>query len=168
MRRFLTILFAVMLYAGATNTAEAQRVNTRYQGEVYVAGGYGIGDAPINRLQLHTIQGARVGECFSAGIGLGADWYTQDFESGLLMVPLFADFKFYAPTNSSFDPFIMLDIGYSLQPESPDLGGMMVGTGIGFHAGCFALSVGYHLQQLGAYGVHIDLSSIQLKLGVAF
>ena len=168
MKRFLTILVAVMLYAGATTTSEAQYTNTRYQGEVYVSGGYGIGNIPLNRLQLHTVHGARVGECFSAGIGLGADWYTQDFNSGLLMVPIFADFKVYAPTASRFDPFIMLDLGYSFQPESPSLGGMMFGAGLGFHAGCFALSAGYHLQQLSIAGINLNMGAIQLKLGVAF
>lgn len=166
MKRLLLILCAIIIATGATTTAEAQQ--TKYHGEVYVSGGYGIGNIPLNRLQLHTVHGARVGECFSAGIGLGVDWYTQDFNSGLLMVPIFADFKVYAPTASRFDPFIMLDLGYSFQPESPSLGGMMLGAGLGFHAGCFALSAGYHLQQLSIAGINLNMGAIQLKLGVAF
>lgn len=168
MRRFLTILVAVMIYAGATTTSEAQNIKTRYQGEVYIAGGHGIGNIPLGRLQLHTIHGARVGECFSAGIGLGADWYTQDIESGLLMIPIFADFKVYAPTASRFDPFIMVDLGYAFQPEMSSIGGMMFGAGLGFKAGCFALSAGYHLQQLGIQGINLNMGAIQLKLGFAF
>lgn len=168
MKRFLTILVAVILYAGATNTTEAQYTNTRYQGEVYVSGGYGIGNIPLNRLQVETIHGARIGECFSMGIGTGLNYYTPDFSSGILMVPIFADMKIYAPTVSRFDPFIMADVGYGLPIESPRLGGLMFGAGIGFKAGVFALSAGYHLQQLGILGINFKMSAIQLKLGVAF
>ena len=44
MRRFITLLVALVLCAGATTT-NAQV--TRYQGEVYIAGGYGIGNNPL-------------------------------------------------------------------------------------------------------------------------
>ena len=165
MKRLLTLLVALVLCAGATTT-NAQV--TRYQGEVYIAGGYGIGNNPLNRLQLHTIQGARVGECFSTGVGLGVDWYTPDFESGLFMIPLFADFKLYAPTRSGFDPYLMVDIGYSICPEETQLKGPMFGGGLGFKAGAFNLSVGYHLQQLIVQGISFNMSALQLKLGVAF
>ena len=166
MKRLFTLIVATLLLAGISTTTQAQQ--TKYQGEVYIAGGYGIGSLPVNRVQLHTIHGARVGECFSAGVGLGVDYYTQDFESGILMAPLFADFKFYAPTKGKFDPFIMLDLGYGLAIEDPSFGGLMFGAGLGFKAGVFAMSLGYHLQQLGMSGVSLDMSAVQLKLGVAF
>lgn len=166
MKRLFTLIVATLLLAGISTTTQAQQ--TKYQGEVYVAGGYGIGSLPVNRVQLHTIHGARVGECFSAGVGLGADLYTQNFDEAILMVPLFADFKFYAPTKGKFDPFIMLDLGYGLAIEEPSLGGMMFGAGLGFKAGVFALSVGYNLQQLGLGGVNVNMGALQLKLGVAF
>lgn len=166
MKRLFTLIVATLLLAGISTTTQAQQ--TKYQGEVYIAGGYGIGSLPVNRVQLHTIHGARVGECFSAGVGLGVDYYTQDFESGILMAPLFADFKFYAPTKGKFDPFIMLDLGYGLAIEDPSFGGLMFGAGLGFKAGVFAMSLGYHLQQLGTSGVSLDMSAVQLKLGVAF
>lgn len=166
MKRLFTLIVATLLLAGISTTTQAQQ--TKYQGEVYIAGGYGIGSLPVNRVQLHTIHGARVGECFSAGVGLGVDYYTQDFESGILMAPLFADFKFYAPTKGKFDPFIMLDLGYGLAIEDPSFGGLMFGAGLGFKAGVFAMSLGYHLQQLGTSGVSLDMSAVQLKLGFAF
>ena len=166
MKRLFTLIVATLLLAGISTTTQAQQ--TKYQGEVYIAGGYGIGSLPVNRLQLHTIHGARVGECFSAGVGLGVDYYTQDFESGILMAPLFADFKFYAPTKGKFDPFIMLDLGYGLAIEDPSFGGLMFGAGLGFKAGIFAMSLGYHLQQLGTSGVSWGMSAVQLKLGFAF
>lgn len=165
MKRLLTLFIAVIISAGAF-TAEAQ--STRYHGELNIAGCYGIGDLPLNRLQVQTIHGARVGECFSAGVGLGADWYTSDFDSGILMIPVFADFKLYAPTSSGFDPYLMVDLGYSICAEETQIGGLMVGAGLGFKAGVFNLSLGYHLQQLGTQGVSIDLGALQLKLGLAF
>ncbi|MBO7264985.1 MAG: hypothetical protein J6U91_02000 [Alistipes sp.] len=166
MRRLFSLILAITLFAGISTTTQAQQ--TRYQGEVYISGNYGVGTLPVNRFQLHTIHGARVGECFSAGVGLGVDYYTQDFESGILMAPLFADIKLYAPTYGKFDPFLMVDVGYGLAIEDPSFGGLMFGAGLGFKAGVFAMSLGYHLQQLGSSGVSLGMSAVQLKLGFAF
>jgi hypothetical protein len=62
----------------------------------------------------------------------------------------------------------MVDLGYSICAEETQIGGLMVGAGLGFKAGVFNLSLGYHLQQLGTQGVSIDLGALQLKLGLAF
>ena len=161
----LFIIVALIMDIGVLS-ASAQ--DTRYQGEIYLSGGYGIGNAALSRLQLHTIQGARIGECFSAGVGLGVDYYTPDLESGMFMIPIFADLKLYAPTAGQFDPFLMVDLGYGVVAEEPNVGGLMFGAGIGFKAGAFAMSLGYHLQQFGVQGVSLGLGAIQLKLGFAF
>ena len=161
----LFIIVALILGLG-TLSASAQQ--TRYQGEVYLAGGYGIGNAALSRIQLHTIQGARIGECFSAGVGLGVDYYTPDLESGMFMIPVFADFKLYAPTAGKVDPFLMVDLGYGIVAQEPQAGGLTFGAGIGFKAGVFAMSLGYHLQQFGVQGVSLGLSALQLKLGFSF
>lgn len=164
MKRLLIIVVLIM----GLGTLSASAQDTRYHGEVYLSGGYGVGNAALSRLQLHTIQGARIGECFSAGVGLGVDYYTQDLESGLFMIPVYADFKLYAPTAGRFDPFLMVDVGYGVVAEEPRLGGLMFGAGLGFKAGVFAMSLGYHLQQLGVQGVSLGLGALQLKLGFAF
>ena len=163
MRKILLSLVAIL---AVSFSVSAQ--STRYHGEVYLSGGYGIGSIAFNNLQLNTIHGVRVGECFSAGLGVGVDWHTPDFDSGIFMVPLFADFKLYAPTASKVDPFLMVDIGYAFAAEEPQLGGLKFGAGLGFKAGIFALSLGYHLQQLGTAWVNFNLSALQLKLGFAF
>lgn len=168
MKKLFTILLVSLFAVTLTQPAEAAGPKTKYQGEVYISGNVGVGNAALHRFQLHTIQGARIGECFSMGVGLGLDWYTQDIESGMLMVPVFADLKLYAPTQGKFDPFLMVDIGYGFAAEEPQLGGLMFGAGIGFKAGVFAMSIGYHLQQLGVQGISVGMSAIQLKLGVAF
>lgn len=162
------ILLSVIAILAVTLSASAQ--DTRYHGEVYVSGNFGVGNIPLNRFQLHTIQGARFGELLSLGVGLGADAYAaEDFESWMFMVPVFADIKLYAPTRSKFFyPFVMLDLGYGVAVDEPSTGGLILGAGLGFKSGAFALSVGYHLQQFGASGVYVNMSAIQLKLGVAF
>lgn len=168
MKKLFAILLVSLCSMAMIEPAEAQGPKTKYHGEVYVSGGYGVGDAQLHRLQLHTIQGARIGECFSMGVGLGVDWYTNDIESGMAMIPIFADLKLYAPTRGNFDPYLMVDLGYGFAAEEPQLGGLMFGAGIGFKAGIFNMSIGYHLQQLGIQGLSIGMSAIQLKLGVAF
>lgn len=161
-------LFIIVALIMGIGVLSASAQDTRYQGEVYISGGYGVGNSALSRLQLHTIHGARIGECFSAGVGLGVDYYTPDLESGLFMIPVFADFKLYAPTAGKFDPLLMVDLGYGVVAEEPQVGGLMFGAGIGFKAGVFAMSLGYHLQQFGVQGVSLGLSAIQLKLGFAF
>ena len=163
MRKILLSLVAIL---AVSFSASAQ--STRYHGEVYLSGGYGIGSIAFNNLQLNTIHGVRVGECFSAGLGVGVDWHTPDFDSGIFMVPLFADFKLYAPTAGKVDPFLMVDLGYGFVAEEPNVGGLMFGAGVGFKAGVFAMSLGYHLQQFGVQGISLGLNAIQLKVGVAF
>lgn len=161
-------LFIIVALIMGIGVLSASAQDTRYHGEIYLSGGYGIGNAALSRLQLHTIQGARIGECFSAGVGLGVDYYTPDLESGMFMIPIFADLKLYAPTVGQFDPFLMVDLGYGVVAEEPNVGGLMFGAGIGFKAGAFAMSLGYHLQQFGVQGVSLGLGAIQLKLGFAF
>ncbi len=161
-------LFIIVALIMGLGTIQASAQDSRYQGEIYLSGGYGIGNAALSRLQLHTIQGARIGECFSAGVGLGVDYYTPDLESGMFMIPIFADLKLYAPTAGQFVPFLMVDLGYGVVAEEPNVGGLMFGAGIGFKAGAFAMSLGYHLQQFGVQGVSLGLGAIQLKLGFAF
>ncbi|MBR6630679.1 MAG: hypothetical protein IKK89_01870 [Alistipes sp.] len=165
MRKILLSLVAIL---AVSFSVSAQ--STRYHGEVYVSGNFGVGNLPLNRFQLHTIQGARFGDLLSVGVGLGADAYAaEDFESWIFMVPVFADIKIYAPTKSKFfDPFVMLDLGYGVPVENPSIGGLMLGAGLGFKAGAFALSVGYHLQQIGSDSIFVNMSALQLKLGVAF
>ncbi|MFI3292947.1 MAG: hypothetical protein SNI70_05460 [Rikenellaceae bacterium] len=52
-------------------TRNSENTGVKYQGEVLTGFGAGVGLLPMDRLYLHTIQGVRVGEHFSAGLGIG-------------------------------------------------------------------------------------------------
>lgn len=164
------VLFTILAILAITTTASAHKPHTSYHGEVNVGMGYGLGNVTLHHPSIHTIQGMQIGECLSVGIGLGVDVYMDtDFESvGDYMIPIYADFKAYAPTRGKVDPFIMLDIGGAVSASDSGLNGLMISTGVGFRAGCFIWSVGYHLQQFGAEGIAINTNAIQLKLGFAF
>lgn len=167
MKRFLLLAITAILFAATANTAQAQE--TDYQGEILFGGGLGVGKLAQHRLQITSIQGVNIDECVSLGIGFGVDWFSNDFKNGTYMIPLFYNTKFYAPTDGNFDPFISASIGYGFNPESTgsqSIGGLMMDAGIGFKAGTFMFSIGYHLQQIGKLKENNNFGALQLKIGV--
>lgn len=172
MKRFLMVLAAVLITATAV-----QAQGGKYHGEIYIGGGYGIGKTPASYLQAHTVHGAIFGNWFALSLGTGVDLYTNDFakikdvneiKDGKMMVPVFADIKFYIPTRSKFDPFFMFDGGYTFEAKDLKDKGLMVNAGLGFKAGAFALSVGYHVQQLGKEKLDFANGAVQLRLGFSW
>ena len=95
----------------------------------------------------------------------------EDMDSDIdFWVPIYADFKAYAPTRGKVDPFIALDLGGAFSVTSEDLGGLYISSGIGFRAGAFMWSINYRLQQLSPRnsGIAINTHGVQLRLGLAF
>lgn len=168
MKRILVLAITAIMFAVTATTAQAQESD--YQGEIHFGGGIGVGKLAEHRLQLSTIHGVNIDECVSLGVGFGLDWFSNDFKNGTFLIPVFYNTKFYAPTDGNFDPFISASIGYGFNPRSTgnqDLGGMMFEAGIGFKAGAFMFSLGYHHQQIGKLKDNNNLGALQLKIGVA-
>ena len=47
----------------------------KYQGEVNLGYSIGVGNLGFNKVNLHTVQGVKIGDYVSAGLGLGLDWW---------------------------------------------------------------------------------------------
>lgn len=62
------LLLSVVL-ALSTLVAGAQEVSVKYQPEVELGYSVGTGTFATGRVNLHTVQGVRVGQYFSAGVG---------------------------------------------------------------------------------------------------
>ena len=73
----------------------------KYQGEVDLGCSLGVGVLSSGRVNIHTIQGIRVGDYFSTGVGFGADYYISGQD---MTIPLFLNFKGYIPTKSKVTP----------------------------------------------------------------
>lgn len=174
MKRLFTILLTAIIIVGATDVSAQRRSIAGYHGEIFAAGSYGLSEIATHTLSLHTVQGISFGECLTAGLGFGVDANTislEDMDSDIdFWVPIYADFKAYAPTRGRVDPFIALDLGGAFSVTSEDLGGLYISSGIGFRAGAFMWSINYRLQQLSPRnsGIAINTHGVQLRLGLAF
>ena len=69
---FLSLLLLTVGFASAKGKVS-------YQGEVDLGYSFGVGKRASERVNIHTIQGIKVGKYFSTGIGTGFDFY-YDFD----------------------------------------------------------------------------------------
>ena len=108
MKKILFIITMLVTSLGIN----AQEMNAKYQGEFDLSYSIGTGTFSTNRVNLHTIHGAKIGNYFSLGVGVGLDYYHEMYEKGELIVPIFANVKGFLPVNDKFSPYLSLDLGY--------------------------------------------------------
>ncbi len=140
----------------------------KYQGEVDLGYSLGVGTFATGRINVHTIQGVKVGNYFSAGVGVGADLY---HEGGMdVMIPIYLNLKGYLPTKSKVTPYASFDIGAGIGASEyvKGVSGMLITPAIGVKFGMFKFQLGYNVQKVSESGVSVNLNAIQLKLGVIF
>ncbi len=78
MKKLFLLAVAAMMSVSVANA----QVPVKYQGEVDLGYSIGVGTFSTGRVNVHTIQGARIGEYFSVGLGLGLDYYHEFYEQG--------------------------------------------------------------------------------------
>lgn len=160
----LLLLAAVAIMSVCTMNAQTE---IKYQGEVDLGYSLGVGDFASNRINIHTIQGFKVGDYFSAGIGFGADVYHEGGGTNI-MIPVFLNMKGYL-LNSRVTPYLSFDIGGGIGVgELSGVSGMMISPAIGIKTGAFKAQLGYNVQKISESGIGINMSAMQLKLGFAF
>ena len=140
----------------------------KYQGEVDLGYSVGVGTFAAGRINVHTIHGAKFGDYFSAGIGVGADLYHEvEME---VMVPVFLNVKSYLPTNTKVTPFASFDIGAGIGASAniKGISGMLITPAIGVKVGMFKAQLGYNVQKISESGVSVNMNALQLKVGVVF
>lgn len=146
------------------------QVSARYQGEVDLGYSVGVGDFSTGRVNLHTVQGVMVEKYFSAGLGLGIDYYHEFYDKGELFVPIFLNMKGYLPVTEKLSPFISLDLGYGAGATAgvSGCGGFLWSPSLGLRYQRFKFQVGYTSQNVSEDGFGISMNAIQFKLGVVF
>jgi hypothetical protein len=142
-----------------------------YQGEVDLGYSFGIGKSASERVNIHTIQGIKVGKYFSTGIGAGFDFYYNFDDTSEAIVPVYLNLKGYYPISAKVSPFISCDIGWGVgvTGDIDNDNGLTVAPAIGIVWGVFKAQVGYNMQKVD----NIDLgkpsmSSVQVKIGIMF
>lgn len=166
MKKIILLLVAAVISA---SSAFAQ-VPIKYQGEVDLGFSFGVGTYAVNRVNVHTIQGVKIGDYFSAGIGLGTDIYVEKDVESDLFIPLYLNVKGYLPTSSKVTPYASFDIGggFGASEYAKGLSGVMLCPAVGVKIGMFKAQLGYNVQKISESGVSINFSSLQLKAGVVF
>lgn len=162
MKRLFLLLVAVCVAAAA-----GAQVPVKYQGEVDLGCSLGVGALSSERINIHTIQGVKVGEYFSTGVGIGADYYISGKD---MTIPLFLNLKGYIPTNSIVTPYASLDLGTGIGVAGIFKGGtgLLLNPAVGVKIGMCKVQLGYNLQQLTESGVSLNFNAVQVKLGVVF
>ena len=150
------------LLVACTNFCNAQ--NVKYHGEANLGYSIGSGYFGYNRVNLHTIQGAKVGEYASVGLGFGLDWwrgiykeYWREkgmFDSGELTIPVYFNVKGYLPTSkdvADVAPYISCDLGYALaltQGIKQYGGGLYLSPAIGLKYNSLKVELAFVLQKI--------------------
>ena len=165
MKKFLLLTTIAILSAGL---AKAQSPVT-YRGEIDLGYSFGVGSLAANRVNIHTVQGLKVGEYFSTGVGIGVDYYHEG-DAGEVIVPLYLNLKGYIPTTGKVVPYLSFDVGVGIGASSglSGLSGVYLTPAFGINAGKVKVQLGYNMQQLSDSGISLDFNALQIKVGYVF
>ena len=166
MKKLLLVVVATLCVA----LQSFAQVPVKYQGEVDLGFSLGVGTWAINRANIHTIQGVKIGGYFSTGIGVGTDVYVEKGVEPDLFIPVYLNVKGYLPTKSKVSPYASFDIGggFGASEYAKGLSGMMICPAVGIKVGMFKAQLGYHVQKISDLGVSVGMNALQLKMGVVF
>ncbi len=161
---FLSLLLLTVGFASAKGKVS-------YQGEVDLGYSFGVGKRASERVNIHTIQGIKVGKYFSTGIGTGFDFYYDFDDSSEAIVPVYLNLKGYYPVSKNVSPFVSCDVGLGVGVTG-DLDndtGLTVAPAVGVVWGVFKAQVGYNMQKVNNIDLgKLSMSSVQVKIGIMF
>lgn len=151
--------------------AQAQ---VKYQGEVEVGYSLGIGELDADRVNFHVINSARIGDYFSAGIGIGLDLYTEGDDNELAL-PVYVNLKGYLPLTSVTQLFVSMNTGVSIGVSSglSSNRGLLLNPSVGArfkvsNRNAVSVGVGYVNQFWSKSGVALITDAVQVKVGFSF
>lgn len=165
------------------NFCNAQN-EVRYQGEANLGISIGSGSFGYNRISLHTIQGAKIEDNISLGLGIGLDWWRGiykeywdrlgKFDSGELTLPIYLNAKGYLPMGKDFMPYISCDLGYAMavtEGLKEYGGGLYFSPAVGFISKTFKAELAFVLQKIDSKDfelVYDVKSSPAFKLSIGY
>ncbi len=166
------ILLLVAIATMSVFTVNAQS-KVKYQGEVDLGYSIRVGEIGAGRLNLHTIQGVKIGEYFSTGVGVGLDYYVNLYEgdgNSDLMMPIFLNIKGYMPVSEQTSLYASMDmgVGVGLTSGVSGMSGALFTPAIGVKVGDWRVQLGYNIQKISESGLSINMKALQLKVGITF
>lgn len=173
MKKHVFLFLAIL--TGCAAAAQSTHRGVKYQGEVLAGYSFGVSTYDTDRVNVHMINGIRFAQNFSAGLGLGLDYYCTGGMSALAL-PVYANLKGYMPfyTNRA-GLFLSLDAGYAagLNRELSGWGGFLITPAFGAYMKVsqnqsLRISLGYNHQAFSKNGVSTNFESLSLRVGFAF
>lgn len=178
MKKLLLFAFALML----TPAIKAQTAQIKYQGEVLAGYSIGIGDFGVDRINIHTIHGVKIGKYFSLGLGFGLDYYhtfnrylNTSIVASELSMPIFLAPKGYLPVSDKTQLFLGVNVGLSLGLTEGIKGdsGFLITPEVGasFNVSdknAITVSLAYNHQAWPYRFLIINDDAISIKLGFKF
>lgn len=146
----------------------------KYQGEVFTGFGVGTGTFAMDRFYLHTIQGVRVGNHFSTGLGIGLNMimpYEFTYNLPELFLPIYLNFKGYLPVSNKSSLFASFDIGgsFGVTEGVTGLKGLLVTPAIGASINNKVnVSLSYEIQTVSDAIASININAVVIKVGYVF
>ena len=163
------ILFLPLLFLMTASFSDLAAQRSRYQGEIQVGFGAGVGSNPflsLNRVTVDVVNGIRVNSYFSIGLGLGYHTYLGRTIEGIdftdeHIVPVYANLKGYMPAGRSmFRGFVSME---------SDIGGFLITPALGACIGRnVTFSVGYQSQNISSGGLSVSFGAVLMRIGVMF
>ena len=164
MKRLLLLFVATVSFA---LSASAQR----YQGELNLGYGFGIGNYEVDRFHVETVHGVRVNQYFFVGAGFGLSY----FDNERTVIPVFADIKGYFLKATKICPYIFADLGYGFGDVEGFYGAGGIGIdfkitskhGIYFNLGYQSQGLKNNIQSNGLYGPS-NMGAFLVRVGFRF
>jgi hypothetical protein len=168
MKRLFLLMIAIVFIA---SSASAQ-TPIKYQGEVDLGYSVGVGAFGEERVNVHLLNGVKVGEYFSTGVGLGLDYYHSLDNNGELFIPIYLNLKGYLPVSDIVNPYVSCDVGVGIGAtrDVSSLSGLYLTPAIGLHIKKWdtLFQIGYNMQRVSYEGVGVDVGALQFKFGLFF
>ncbi len=154
----------------------SDRMDSGYSGRIELGYGAGTGDFGIDNIKFNFINGYRINNYFSIGLGFGARYY-PDAEA--LLIPVFIDARSRFLTGK-VSPYAALALGYSLDATADFQGsGALISPQIGVSiltssSSDINIGLGYDIQRLKYYDSYygssgsISSKAISLNVGISF
>lgn len=164
MKKFLFLVTMFLVTSMGVDAQILKNQEVKYQGEVDLSYSIGTGIFSTGRVNIHTIHGAKIGNHFSAGFGLGVDFY-HELED--VTIPVYLNAKGYLPVGEKLNLYASLDLGYGVF-VSEGLGGFLWSPAIGINYKKLKFQIGYTSQRVSESGIGFDMNALQFKIGLMF
>ena len=162
-------------YGNSLKLGESTKLNFDYKGIIEFGYLSEVGNYGMDRIKLNIINGCRIGQYFSLGVGTGLRYY---LEPDAYLIPFFGNFR------GNFDignilSYLSLDLGYSFNATHAfeSTGFLLSPTfGVGFRGldkSIITVGIGYEMQNIptyysGYFESYRNFGAISFNVGFSF